>query len=215
MPMKPLALAKTRLSGEDLSHSQRRALTCNLLVRVLRAVAEAVQSAPTVEDTWVVGGDPHIRRAAEAEGATWYEEEGSDINETLCRAFGRAFQRGKAALFLPGDLPFLKARDVLSMAGASKHLRNVTLAPARQGGGTNGLLVPPGLPHPFPTLLGPDSFRRHLSQAASLGLSVAICYSPGLACDLDTFEDLRVYEHVEPGLLKKLSRGRPERSGGE
>ena len=209
VPMKPFALAKTRLSN-DLTLPQRMALSRNLLRRVLRAIIGPVQGLPedsTVEEVWVVGTDPDIARVAMDEGATWHEEEGSDINETLWLAFRRAFDSGNAALFLPGDLPFIKPRDILGMVGASGHLRNVTLAPARQRGGTNGILVPSDLPQPFRPLLGPDSFRRHLSQAGSSGVSVAIYYSPGLGFDLDTSEDLRTYEYMEPGFLEKMTEG--------
>ena len=208
VPMKPLPLAKTRLSSE-LTPLQRVALSRNLLRRVLRAIVGPFPGLPgdsVVESVWVVGGDPDVRQVAEEEGATWHEEEGSDINDTLWNAFRRVFDSWKAALFLPGDLPFLKPRDIYGMVGASGHLKNVTLAPARQGGGTNGILVPPDLPQPLRPLLGPNSFRRHLSQATSSGISVAIYYSPGLAFDLDTHEDLKVYEYMEPGLLEKLTR---------
>ena len=212
VPMKSLALAKTRLSGE-LTSSQRAALSRNLLRRVLRALADPIpglSDGSPVESAWVVGGDPDIREVSEKEGALWYEEEGSDINQTLWVAFQRAFATGKAALFLPGDLPFIKPRDIYSMVGASPHFKNVTLAPARQGGGTNGILVPPDLPRPFPPLLGPESFKRHLAQATALGISVAICYSPGLAFDLDTFDDLKAYEYLEPGIVEKLVEGKIE-----
>ena len=207
VPMKSLVQAKTRLS-EELTLPQRMALSRNLLRRVLRATvgpASGVAGDSPVESVWVVGGDAAIRDIARDEGALWYEEEGADINDTLWLAFQRAFSSCRAALFLPGDLPFLKPHDVYSLVSASGRLKNVTLAPARQGGGTNGILVPPDLAQPFRPLLGPDSFRRHLSQATELGLSVAICYSPGLAFDLDTFDDARAYEYMEPGFMEMLT----------
>ena len=197
VPMKSLSAAKSRLSP-DLSAEQRRVLGLNLLRRVLKAVADS-----PVEEVWVVGGDPDVVKVAQEEGARWQEEEGSDFNDTLWQTFQRAFQEGKAALYLPGDLPFLKSKDVHGIIGASGYLRNITLSPSRRDGGTNSILVTSGTP--FKPLLGPDSFRRHLAQAASLGLSVAIYYSPGLGFDLDTFDDLRSYEYIEPGLLEKLT----------
>ena len=202
VPMKPLAQAKTRLSPE-LSESQRVALGRNLLRRVLGSVLSP--EAPRVEGAWVVGGDPLVKRIAGEEGARWCEDQGSDINDTLWRAFQRASDSGKAALYLPGDLPFLGPKDVHSMISASVHLGNITLAPDRQRGGTNGILVPPGLSQPLRPQLGPDSFRRHLAQAESLGIPVAICYSPGLALDLDTLDDMKAYEDMEPGLMETLT----------
>ena len=209
VPMKPLDQAKTRLSSE-LTAPQRIALSSNMLRHVLQAIrglGPVSGDDSRIDSVWVVGGDVDVSRVAKEEGVTWLEEEGSDVNETLWAAFQRAFDSGKAALFLPADLPFLKPRDIWSMVGASGYLKNVTLAPARRGGGTNGILVPPGLPKPFRPLLGPDSFRRHLSQAASSGISVAICYSQGLAFDLDTVEDMKLYEAIAPGFIKNLTEG--------
>ncbi len=205
--MKPLAQAKTRLSPE-LSESQRVALGRNLLRRVLRAVLRPMKDlseAPPVEEAWVVGGDPIVRRIAGEEGARWSEDQGADINDTLWRAFQEAADSGKAALYLPGDLPFLGPKDVYNTVVASGRLKNLALAPDRQRGGTNGILVPPSLSQPFRPQLGPDSFRSHLAQASSLGIPVAICYSPGLALDLDTLEDVEAYEEMEPGLMETLT----------
>ena len=206
--MKPLAQAKTRLSP-GLDPKERMSLTGNLLRRVLRATVWPVPTSPRVSalaSVWVVGGDPQVCRIAHEEGATWREEEGSDMNESLSAAFKRAIQAGNGALYLPGDLPFIKPSDVHSMLGASGRLKNVTIAPARTGGGTNGLLVPPGLPTPFRPLFGPGSFARHLAQAASERISIAIYHSPGLGFDLDTPEDLETAEYMEPGLREKLIR---------
>ena len=209
VPMKPLAMAKSRLSGE-LTPPLRMALCLNLLRRVLRAIVGPglgiLDDAP-VDSLWVVGGDPDICQVAREEGASWYEEEGSNINDTLGAAFQMAHDSGTAALYLPGDLPLLKPQDIYGMVGASGHLTNVILAPSRQGGGTNGILVPAGLPQPFSPLLGSGSFWRHLAQAASLRLPMATYYSQGLAFDVDTYDDLKACEYMEPGLLEKLTQG--------
>lgn len=207
IPMKPLGRAKSRLS-QQLTDGQRMALSLSLLRRVLQAAMGLSPGSPedsTLDEVWVVGGDEDIRRVATGEGASWFEEEGPGLNETLWLFFQRAFEQHKAALYLPGDLPLVKPRDVDSMLSASRHLRNVALAPARQGRGTNGILVPAELPVPFKPALGPDSFRRHLRQAADSSVSVAICYSPGLAFDLDTFDDLKAYEYMEPGFLESVT----------
>ncbi len=209
VPMKPFTLAKTRLSG-DLTPTQRMALSRNMLRRVLKAILGPLPGLPgdsRMESVWVVGGDADVRQVASEEGALWSAEDGLDINDTLGRAFHRAFESGQAALFIPGDLPFLRPRDVYDMISASGRMKNITLAPASQDGGTNGILVPPKLSQPFHLMLGHNSFKRHLSQAASLGLSVAIYYSQGIALDLDTGEDLKAYECIEPGLMERLTAG--------
>ncbi|MCE2463202.1 MAG: 2-phospho-L-lactate guanylyltransferase [Dehalococcoidia bacterium] len=209
VPMKPFALAKTRLSGA-LTPSQRMALSRNMLRRVLRAILAphpGLQEDSRVGSVWVVGGDADAREVGSEEGAVWLEDDGSDVNDTVERAYHRGLESFMAALFIPRDLPFLGPRDVYDIIGASSHMKNITLAPASQDGGTNGILVPSGLPQPFHLMLGHNSFRSHLSQAASLGLPVAIYYSRGVALDLDTNEDLKAYERIEPGLLERLTEG--------
>ena len=209
VPMKPLAQAKTRLSAE-LDDRQRRAIGANLLRRVLEALigpAPGLAAGGVLDDVWVVGGDAEVEDISREAGVRWYPDEWSGVNETLEQTFGRVLESGRAAMYIPGDLPFLKARDVQGLVAASGRLKNVTLAPSRQGGGTNGILVVPGLPQPFQPQLGPDSFKRHLAQASASGTSVAIYYSAGTAMDLDTFDDLRAYEYIEPGLLEKLKEG--------
>ena len=127
-------------------------------------------------------------------------------NDTLNQAFERAFDQGNAAMYIASDLPFIKASDVHSVLQASRQQNNISLAPARRDGGTNAILVPHGTP--FRAELGGKSFIKHLSQAANMGISVAICYSPGLGFDLDTPDDLETYEHMEPGLIERLLPGR-------
>ena len=206
IPMKPLVRGKTRLS-EELSQDQRTAIGRNLLRRVLRAINGSGIGAggAGLQDIWVVGGDLEVQNVTESEGASWYAEWGQNINETVQLAFQKAYSLGHAALYLPGDLPFIKPKDVYGLIGASGRLKNVTLASARKGGGTNAILALPGLSNPFVPMLGTNSFNQHMLQATSLGISVSIYYSPGIGFDLDTLDDLKAYEYMEPGLLNKLT----------
>ena len=207
VPMKPLSQAKTRLS-EDLSLGQRGSLTLNLFRRVVKTIAQTAADPLTrtpIEEVWVVGGDTMVRDAALSHGAQWLEDEASDLNGTMAMAFRWALESGRGALFLPADLPFLGTEDIQGIMSASGHLKSLVLSPADAEGGTNGILLPPGLPHPFTPMMGLNSFSRHLAQAGSLGLPVAIYYSLGLGFDLDTSEDLQTYERLEPGLLATLT----------
>ena len=194
--MKPLADSKTRLS-DRLTPDQRGDLAIGMLRRVLEAVRGAA-----VEPIWVVGGDRRVREEAEAGRGHWMEELGSDLNDTLSRAFDLAFNLHRGALYLPGDLPFLKAADVHSVLDSSRRQNNITLAPARRDGGTNAILVPQGIP--FRPELGPQSFTRHLARAAELEVSVAICHSPGLGLDLDVPDDLDTAQRTEPDFLEQM-----------
>ena len=196
IPMKPLSDSKSRLS-KNFSRDDREDLALGMLRRVIGAV-----KAASIGPFWVVGGDDRVRNAARNAGGLWLEEMGRNLNDTLGKAFERAFERGNSAMYLASDLPFIKTSDVHSVLQSSRQQNNISLAPARRDGGTNAILVPQGLP--FRPELGGKSFIRHMSQAANLGISVAICYSPGLGFDLDTPDDLESYEHMEPGLLERL-----------
>ena len=204
IPMKELADSKRRLA-QYMTVEQRG----DIVIGMLRRVIVAIQGA-TTGPVWVVGGDWRVRNLARNFEALWMEDFARNLNDTLSKAFELVFQRGHSALYVAGDLPFLKASDILSMVKSSRQGNNITLAPARRDGGTNSILVPHGLP--FQPQLGRRSFSRHISQAAKLGISVAICSSPGLGFDLDTGDDLEAYQHMEPGLLERLTSPlKPER----
>ncbi len=196
IPMKPLSEGKTRLA-QQLTVDQRAELAAGMLRRVIAAIKGA-----SIEFFWVVGGDDRVRRMTRNLDGIWFEEMGRNLNDTVTKGFEKAYHEGNSALYLPGDLPFIKPSDVISLLRSSERGTNVTLAPSRRDGGTNGIVVPHGIP--FLPELGQRSFAKHLSQAASKEISVSISYSQGLAFDLDTIDDLESYEHMEPGLLKRL-----------
>ncbi len=189
--------SKTRLARE-LSPERRAKLVLGMLGRVILAI-----QGSSIGQIWVVGGDSRVRGTALNMHCLWFEEMGTSLNDTLGKAFDKAFERGYSALYVAGDLPFLKSADLHSLITATRRQNNITLAPARRDGGTNGLLVPLGIP--FRPNLGDRSFTRQLAMAAELEISVAICYSPGLGFDLDIPEDLETYQHMEPGLLDRLA----------
>ena len=195
--MKPLSEGKSRLS-QDLTADQRADLVLGLLRRVIVAIRGA-----GMDTIWVVGGDERVNELTHLLGVDRLEELGTDLNDTLKKAFALAFEHGKSALFVAGDLPFLKPADIHSMMQASRRQGNVTLAPARRDGGTNSILVPLGVP--LEPELGSASFMKHLTQAAQLETSVAINSSQGLGFDLDVVDDLETFQHMEPGLLERLS----------
>lgn len=199
VPMKPLSEGKSRLA-RALSGEERASISLGMLFRVLSALKGA-----SIDSVWVVGGDERVRELARKLGGTWLEELGSDLNDTLGRAIGRAFEQDESALYVAGDLPFVKASDIHSFIQASRGAGNVTLAPARRDGGTNAMLIPYGVD--FQPQLGRMSFSKHLAQAARLETSVAIAYSPGLGLDLDLVDDLDSYQHMEPGLVEHLMMG--------
>ena len=203
IPMKPLADCKTRLS-RTLTAEERGDLVIGMLRRVIMAIKGA-----SIEVFWVVGGDWRIRNLTRNFDGLWMEDLGRNLNDTVDKSFDRASQRGYGAMYLPGDLPFIKSADITSMLRSTGQGRNIVLAPARRDSGTNGILIPPKLA--FKPELGNRSFTKHLSQAGKLGISVAICYSEGLGFDLDITEDLEFFQQREPGLLQRLT---PQKNAG-
>ena len=197
VPMKKLKDSKTRLA-EALTPRQR----ADVVLGMLRQVLSAIQ-ATGIDAVWVVGGDQRVQAVTENLGALWMDELGRDLNDTLSIAFGKVSAQGSSALYVAGDLPFLKASDLHRILGATRRQNNIALAPARRDGGTNGIMVPSGIS--FTPEMGPRSFPRHLAKAAEFGISVAFCYSPGIGFDLDIPEDLETYQHMEPGLLDRLA----------
>ncbi len=199
IPMKPLAECKTRLS-RHMTAEERGDLVLGMLRRVIMAIKGA-----SLELFWVVGGDWRIRNLTRNFDGLWMEDPGRNLNDTMDKSFDRASARGYGALYIPGDLPFLKAGDLTTLLRSAGHGRNIVLAPARRDSGTNGILIPPKLA--FKPELGNRSFSKHLSQAARLGISVSICYSEGLGYDLDIWEDLEMFRQKEPDLLQRLMPG--------
>ena len=58
---------------------------------------------------------------------------------------------------------------------------------AERDGGTNALLAPSACA--FEPLLGQDSFARHREAAERLGAPLVEASAPGVAFDMDTYED--------------------------
>ena len=133
IPMKPLANGKTRLS-RYLTKEQRAELTLGMLRQVINAIKGA-----SLDLFWVVGGDSRVRSLVRNNDGLWIEDTARNLNDTLMAAFERALGQGNSVLYLPGDLPFLKPSDIHSVLRASERRNNITLAPARKDGGTNGI----------------------------------------------------------------------------
>ena len=123
IPMKPLADCKTRLS-RTLTAEERGDLVIGMLRRVLMAIKGA-----SVEVFWVVGGDWRIRNLTRNFDGIWMEDLGRNLNDTVDKSFDHASQRGYGAMYLPGDLPFIKSADITSMIRSAGHGRNIVLAP--------------------------------------------------------------------------------------
>jgi 2-phospho-L-lactate guanylyltransferase len=187
IPVKPLPLAKTRLSAV-LTQTERQALA----LAMLRQVLSVVSAHQRLCGVLVISRDPEALALAQDIGAdTLQEPAQSDLNTALTLGAVALNNRGAThALMLPADLPFITARDVdllLKQIPAG----DVVIAPDRERSGTNALLVP--LPLAFPLQYGTESFHRHLRAAREVGLRVQVVESETLALDVDTPNDLERY----------------------
>lgn len=193
---------KSRLAGQ-LDSEGRAALCLLLLEHVLKVVAQV----PTVNETWVVGGDEWVRNIALEQSARWHPEPGLGLNEAIRYAALKAFDEGSGAvLVLPGDLGIIQPDDVDHLITLSNGMTRVVLARAATDGGTNAILSPRGFM--VDPNFGPDSFRNHLKVAHKVKATVEISSRPGLSFDLDTPKDMIAYQARRPDLQHQLEAWR-------
>jgi len=185
--------AKTRLAAM-LPERQR----ARLALAMLRHMIDVVTASHAVEHTLIVTREPdEVRGVIGASDATTLLRQPDNLiglNGALDvgRAWATAHGFG-AMLVMPGDLPTIGAPDVERAAGSSAP---IAIAPDRHRQGTNALLlrldparVVDGRKGRFTFAFGDQSFRRHLSEAARLGLEVEHLHLRGVALDLDTPDD--------------------------
>jgi len=189
VPVKPLALALGRLAGV-LEAPVRRALQAAMLEDVLAAC----RGASALGLVLVVTADPAAAALARAGGARVVHDHAPPrgMNAAVVRGLAAAEAAGCAgALVLTADLPLATADDLDAVVGAAPAGAGVTIAPSRDGTGTNAMLLRPlwGLR----PRLGPGSLARHRAAAADAGLPLVLCERPRLGLDLDTPADLAAF----------------------
>jgi 2-phospho-L-lactate guanylyltransferase len=149
------------------------------------------------------------------DGALSTGERSDHLNAALRQARDAALARGATALLVvPGDLPLLDAGAVEALlarhhAGA----REIVLAPAHDGRGTNALLLSP--PAAVDLAFGGESAPRHVAAARAAGLRVVIHEAPEFALDLDTPADLDAVARLQGQWLgwDQADAAGPDRDG--
>ena len=167
--MKPLRGALRRLTPA-LDAPVRRELQVAMLTDVLAAIAGARALAGVL----VVTSDPEARGLAEAiAGARVVPDHDPPrgMNAAVVRGLEAVAARGAdGALVVTADLPLARPEDLDAVVAAAPPGPSATLAPSRDGTGTNAMLLRP--PRRSPPASGPDSLARHLHQAARRGVTV-------------------------------------------
>lgn len=189
IPVKPLALAKSRLS-KVMTPAERETLSIRLLGHVLDELAKV----PQIERRLVVSRDPKVLRIARQKGAFTVQETEphTGLNPALERASAIAESFGiHGVLILPMDLPLLRAAHVQEMiAILPEEQQGVVIVPDRHGIGTNALLMSP--PRLLPLCFGRDSLEKHRELGRRLSIPVTIAEINALQHDLDFPEDLEL-----------------------
>lgn len=181
MPLKAVALAKTRMAPE-LSAAQRRLL----LHRTFERVAVALTAANSVAAVLVVVGDEEGRRWAADHGfVTMAEPAGGGLNGALAAADARL--GGQATVVVPADLPLVTGSDIDAVAAALPAVPGVVVVPTADGGTGALLRAPTDVIAPA---FGPASAQAHLAAARRAGVAGRRLDVAGLALDLDRPADL-------------------------
>lgn len=194
VPVKPLRLGKSRLSGV-LSDDERTVLNRMFLENAL----DILRTTPRIGQTLVVSRDPAALAIAREFGARTVLEDGTpNLNNALQRATMLAGSFDvNGVLVLPADLPLLTQPDIdnFIVTHTSCAPPCVTISADRHNNGTNALLVsPPGL---ITYAYGPQSFSLHCEMARQKNAQVNIVTNYNLALDLDTPEDLDLFNAVK------------------
>jgi FO synthase len=196
VPMKPLALAKQRLSG-ILPDTERQELVRSMFCDVL----EALLNCEHIAHTYVVTADRQVAALAASHGAGHIAEaKPAGLNEAVVMAVEQLEESGAdTMLVLPGDVPLVTPAEISELALHAQP-QSVTVVLAHDGEGTNALMVsPPGALIP---VFGTDSFSRHLEAARNAGMAGSACHFDGLGRDIDNAGDL--------AFLRSRMAGRPE-----
>ncbi len=92
-------------------------------------------------------------------------------------------------LSISADLPMLAPTEIDFVF--QQAIWPITIIPSCDGDGTNGIAFTP--PARINVEYGPGSFARHLSKVMAAGFPSAVLNVPGIAFDIDTPADLKVF----------------------
>jgi len=182
--VKPLHLSKLRLSSM-LSEEQRERLTLRMLLDVVRSVRKAGISRPLL-----ITSDGRLKCLAGQLGLDCIEEGAPmGVNRAAEEAvdYSRRMKH-RATMLLPADIPFARPSDIRRCLTIFFDCGLPVVCPSRRYDGTNLLVVDPQSGFEFHYEEG--SVWAHVRAALASSGGVCVFYSPSIALDLDTEEDL-------------------------
>jgi 2-phospho-L-lactate guanylyltransferase len=184
VPVKEFSAAKQRLGG-ILSQEQRAALAACMVEDVLAALAQV----PGLAGLMVVTCDPFARGIAERAGARIAAGHAREGQTAAVAAAAQllAAEGANRMLAVPGDIPLISSAEVSALLRAHQAAPAFSIAPARDGRGSNAVLCSP--PNAVPLSFGDDSFLPHLAAARRAGIEPTVRELPGIGLDIDLPED--------------------------
>lgn len=189
--VKRLAAAKTRLAPV-FSAQTRESVVLAMLVDTL-AAAKAVASLGSI--TVITPDDAAAAAAAELGADVLFDPTPDGHRDPLNNAIAAAEQSVADStpniVVLQGDLPALQTQELAEAIGAARGHRRSFVAD-RLGTGTAALCA---FGTPLDPQFGPDSAARH-RRSGAIELTGAW---PGLRCDIDTPDDLKVARQLGVG----------------
>ena len=188
IPAKPFKLGKSRLAAV-LNESERTTLNQRLFEHVFDVAISTLGADRII----VVTADTELLAQVRRQLAHAIQERSSgDLNAALAQASHYASERGAdAILILPSDLADITVEDIAALRNELGPTPCCAIAPDASGHGTNALALAPPSADFF--RFGPQSFTAHIELAAARGIATRIVRRPGLAHDLDTPENYRVF----------------------
>lgn len=183
VPLKPLALAKSRLA--PAAGAVRPALALAFAVDTVTAAL----ACPEVTDVTVVTDDPTAGRELARLGAFVVPDRpAAGLNAALRHGAERVRDRRPYApvAALNGDLPALRADELAGVLRAGAGAGERAFLADAAGVGTTLLSAGPGVP--LSPAFGGPSRARHLASGAR---EITLTDVPSVRQDVDTLDDLR------------------------
>ena len=182
LPFKGAAGAKRRLAAV-LTARERE----GLVLAMVRDVLEALVSSASLAGVLVVSRDPIAQELAREFAAEVYADNADDLSGAVWEAsrFARSARGASGTLFVPGDVPLIRADDVDAVLA---HHDRVTLVPDANDIGTNAAASSP--PNAFEYLFDGKSFKPHIASARRAGIEARIVRRAAFGLDVDTVAEL-------------------------
>lgn len=204
VPLKPLALAKSRLTGIEPEHRAALALAfaADMVTAALRT--------PHVVGVVVVTDDLRAAAVLRALGATVIgDEPAAGLNRALLHGVDHAARRqpGCGIVLLPADLPALRPKHLERAIRRAAH-HSTAVVPDAETRGTVAYFAR-GDATPSPQF-GPSSFQAHLRTGAT---ALARRGLGSLQRDVDTPDHLEAALHVGVGSHTSVALSRFSAAG--